>query len=140
PWRHQQIPYAGRGRDAGAGEAHDWPGVRHPRTHGGDRGLKGDHLSGVRKNCTHAQSARRSASTAPTPNNRRPSIWLVCKGPRTLLKEKPLLRLASPGPKAIQSAVSASAVTIRAAISARVLTKLRGSARNAPAKAKAIPT
>src|SRR5438552_11885435 len=29
---------------------------------------------GVRKNRTHAQRAIRSASTAPTPNNKRPSI------------------------------------------------------------------
>ncbi len=48
--------------------------------------------------------------------------------------------LGPPGPKAIQSAVSASALIMSAPINARVLTTLRGSASSAPTKANVIPT
>src|SRR5437879_4028133 len=72
--RAAKIRNPGLGGDAGAREDHDARGALDPRADGGDGRFKETHLPGTRKTRTHAQRAMRSASTAPTPNNRRPSI------------------------------------------------------------------
>src|SRR5207247_6768771 len=89
----------------------------------------------TRQNRTHAQRAMRSTSTAATLNKMRLIIRLACKG----LPRFPVM-LGPPGPKAIQSAVSASALIISAPINAPVLTTLRVSESSAPTKANVIPT
>ncbi len=66
-------------------------------------------------------------------------VRAICKGPLTVAKESPPLKPRSPGPNAIQSAVNARALTIRAAINTRVLTTLRGSASSTPKRANVIP-